>query len=304
MPLIKPPWLRKNLDLSALAPILEVQERLRLNTVCASAACPNRAECHSRRIAAFMINGNTCTRACAFCDVKTGRGEPLDPGEPARVAAAIAELGLRHTVITCVARDDLADGGASGFVRTLGAIRARCPGVTIEVLTSDFRGNAEALRAVVEAGPDIYNYNAECVKRLQPVVRRVATYERTLWLLRTVKRLAPGMLTKSGFMVGLGETAAEVQGLICDLRDAGIDILTIGQYLRPSLAHYPVHEYVHPDVFAEYAAYVRSIGIRHVAAGPYVRSSYLAEDLVAREGLLNRRQNGTGDALPALPASP
>ena len=235
-----------------------------------------------------MINGSVCTRACAFCDVPSGRGVPLDPGEPARVAEAVRELGLRHAVVTCVARDDLPDGGAAAFVKTIAAIRARCSGVTIEVLTSDFRGDPDALRAVVDAQPDIFNYNVECVKRLSPILRRVATYERTLWLLRTVKAWAPSRYTKSGFLVGFGETPGEVSALICDLAAAGVDILTIGQYLRPSLRHYPVQDYVHPDAFAKYAAYAKSVGIKYVAAGPYVRSSYLAEDLVLREGLFAR----------------
>ena len=250
----------------------------RLHTVCEEARCPNIFDCWNRRTATFMILGDVCTRACRFCAVTSGRPTELDLGEPLRVAGSVAELGLKHAVITSVDRDDLRDGGAGIFARTITAIRRRSPGTTIEVLTPDFQGNLESVETVVAAGPDIFNHNTETVPRLYARIRPKAVYANSLALLRHVKALAPHMVTKSGLMVGLGETADEVRTAMADLRVAACDTLTIGQYLQPTRTHLPVVEYVAPEMFAEYAKVGRELGFRHVAAGPFVRSSYHAED--------------------------
>jgi lipoic acid synthetase len=256
-----------------------VRER-RLHTVCEEARCPNIFDCWNRRTATFMILGDVCTRACRFCAVTSGRPTELDLGEPLRVADSVAELGLRHAVITSVDRDDLRDGGAEIFARTIRAIRRRSPGTSIEVLTPDFQGDREAVRTVVEAGPDIFNHNTETVPRLYARIRPRAVYERSLALLAQVKDLAPGMVTKSGVMVGLGETRDELLQVFRDMRTHGIDVLTIGQYLRPSQKHAEVDRYYRPEEFTELRQEAAAMGFAHVESGPLVRSSYHADEQI------------------------
>jgi lipoic acid synthetase len=279
----KPSWLRVRVPATpdSLAVARAVREH-RLNTVCHSAACPNLGECWSRGTATFMIGGSLCTRRCGFCNVPTGRPAPLDLGEPARVAEAVAELGLRFAVVTCVARDDLPDGGAGQMAATVRAIRARCPGTGIEVLIADYKGSEPALRSVLDAGPDVVNHNLETVERLTRKVRLSARYHRSLALLRRAAELAPGIPTKSGLMLGLGESDAELLRALQDLRAAGVRLLTLGQYLRPSPAHLPVERWVTPAAFDAWAARARGLGFEEVAAGPLVRSSYHAERLAGR----------------------
>lgn len=257
-----------------------------LHTVCESARCPNRRECFSRGTATFMILGDTCTRRCGFCAVATGRPEAIGSliQEPEFVARCVAEMHLRHVVITSVARDDLEDGGAGHFVRTIAAVRKRCSNTRIEILTPDFKGSAASIHAVLDAGPDVFNHNVETVERLTPRVRPQGKYTRSLAVLKEAKQYAPGILCKSGFMLGLGESAIEVQQLFRDLFDAGIDILTIGQYLQPTRLHLPVVEYVEPAEFESWREFGRSLGFRAVFAGPLVRSSYMAEHLA--DGLM------------------
>jgi lipoic acid synthetase len=250
---------------------------LGLNTVCESARCPNIGECFSRPTATFMIAGTRCTRRCGFCAVDTARPLPLDPDEPRRLAEASQRLGLQHVVVTAVARDDLADGGAAHFAATIRALRAEAPAARVEVLTPDFKGDPAALRVVLDAGPDVFNHNLETVRRLSPLVRPQASYERSLGVLAYAKRLAPHLRTKSGLMVGLGETASEIEAAMGDLRAVGCDLLTIGQYLQPTRRHLAVAEYVAPVIFDEYGRLGRALGFRHVASGPFVRSSYHAE---------------------------
>ncbi|MDX9708990.1 MAG: lipoyl synthase [Trichloromonas sp.] len=248
-----------------------------LNTVCRGAACPNQGECWSQGTASFMILGNRCTRGCTFCNV--GRGEPLPPApeEPARVAAAIAELGLKYAVVTSVTRDDLADGGAGQFVVLIQAVRRRAPDCRIELLIPDFAGDNDALARVVAAAPDLLGHNLETVPRLYADVRRGADYRRSLRLLAEARRLAPGLPLKSGLMAGLGETAEELTAVMADLRAAGCSLLTLGQYLAPSRRHHPVQRYLPPEEFAVLREKALSLGFIEVAAGPLVRSSYQAE---------------------------
>jgi len=279
----RPAWLRARVPVGAE---VEAMRRLvreqRLHTVCFSAACPNLGECWSRGTATFMIGGNHCTRRCGFCDVATARPLPLDPEEPERVAEAVARLGLRFAVVTCVARDDLPDGGAAQMAATVRAIRRRCPGTGVEVLASDYGGDERALRAVLEAAPDVFNHNLETVERLQRPVRPAASYARSLGVLRRARALRPGLPTKSGLMLGLGERPDELRAALRDLREAGVELLTLGQYLRPSPAHLPVERWVPPEEFDAWAAEARALGFAEVAAGPLVRSSYRAERLAAR----------------------
>ncbi len=249
----------------------------RLNTVCEEAGCPNIGECWSQRHATMMIMGDTCTRACGFCNVRTGRPDPLDGGEPARVADAVARLGLAHVVVTSVDRDDLDDGGAAHFAATIRAIRAAAPATTVEVLTPDFLRKTGALEVVVEARPDVFNHNLETVPRLYPAVRPGARYYQSLRLLDSVKRLDPTIFTKSGLMVGLGEQRPEILQVMDDLRVADVDFLTIGQYLQPSVKHVAVAEFVTPESFAEYSALARARGFLLVSASPLTRSSYHAD---------------------------
>ncbi len=249
-----------------------------LVTVCEEAACPNIGECWSQRHATMMVMGDTCTRACAFCNVRTGQPAALDDDEPRRVAEAVATLGLRHVVVTSVDRDDLADGGASHIAATVRAIRAAAPAATIEVLTPDFLRRPEAAATVVAARPDVFNHNVETVPRLYPTIRPGARYFQSLRLLDEVKRLEPAMFTKSGLMVGLGETRPEIGQVMDDLRIAGVDFVTLGQYLQPTPKHAAVSNYVTPDEFADYAALARAKGFLMVSATPLTRSSYHADD--------------------------
>lgn len=256
---------------------------LRLNTVCRSARCPNIFECYSRKVATFLILGSQCTRGCAFCNIGQGHPEPVDPDEPARVSEAVGRLGLRHVVVTSVTRDDLPDGGAAHFAAVLRRIRADHPGLSAEVLIPDFQGDEQALELVLAEEPDVLNHNLETVPELYPRIRPQAVYGRSLALLRWAKNRAPEVSTKSGIMVGLGETDEQVRGVLRDLREAACDIVTVGQYMRPSRAHPEVERYVHPDVFEEYAAFGRSLGVPHMFCAPLVRSSYNAELFARRD---------------------
>jgi lipoic acid synthetase len=252
---------------------------LKLETVCENARCPNRPECYSRRTATFMVLGNVCTRPCGFCSVPRGDALDVEDDEPQRVAEAAYRLGLKHVVITSVTRDDLADGGAEHFYQCVVAVRQRT-GAVVEVLTPDFLGNVAAIDRVVAARPEVFNHNLETVPRLYKKVRGRADYQRSLDLLDHVKRSAPEIITKSGLMLGLGETIDELFDVIADLRDIGCDVLTLGQYLAPTLKHIPVARYVPPEEFNDIAAAARLLGFRQVAAGPFVRSSYHAEEMV------------------------
>ena len=251
---------------------------LNLHTVCESAQCPNRWECWSSGTATFMIAGDRCTRACGFCAVTTAKPFALEADEPERVAQAILRLKLKHVVITAVARDDLKDGGAAHFARTINCVRAAQPDLVIEVLTPDFHAKEECLQAVAEAGPDIFNHNLETVERLTSAVRSRAKYRTSLNVLRRMKEIAPHINTKSGLMLGLGEQEDELLTAMDDLRAANVEVLTLGQYLRPSAQHLPVVAYVHPDKFEEYKRVGYEKGFTYVASGPLVRSSYHAAD--------------------------
>lgn len=281
-----PEWLRLRLPTTAgFARTRSLLGDLRLHTVCESARCPNHWECWSRGTATFMIGGDRCTRACGFCAVDTSKPLPLDPDEPARVAEATGRMRLRHVVITAVARDDLPDGGAAHFRRTIEAVRAAVPGVVIEVLTPDFNDRDDALDTVFAAAPAVFNHNLETVRRLTPSVRHRATYDRSLSVLRKARQRGPaGMHTKSGLMVGLGETPEEVALAMDDLRAVGCDILTVGQYLQPTRQHLPVVEFVPPAQFETYARWARQRGFIHVASGPLVRSSYHADEFSGGAG--------------------
>jgi lipoic acid synthetase len=301
----KPEWLRVPVRSGGnLRAVRELLRNQHLHTVCEEAGCPNRMECFSSRTATFMILGDICTRDCRFCGVHSGSPAPPDPGEPRRLAEAVRELGLKHVVVTSVTRDDLPDGGAGHFAAVVRQVRALCgpggspgedavpeangspgddaapgQGVTIELLVPDFLGTEEALETVVETAPEIINHNLETVPRLYPAVRAQAEYGRSLQLLARVKRINPAVYTKSGIMVGLGETAAEVEAVMDDLRGVGCDFLTIGQYLPPSNDHYPLSEYVHPDTFRDYRRIAYEKGFSFVAADPLVRSSYRAAEV-------------------------
>lgn len=261
--------------------IKEVEGMMRnknLHTVCESARCPNLPECWSKKTATFMILGDTCTRSCGFCAIKVGRGEELDPFEPANVARVASDLGLKHIVVTSVARDDLKDEGASQFAQTIRAIHNKNPHVIVEVLTPDFKAKRELVKVVTDAFPEIYNHNVETIERLSTVVRPQAKYRRSLQLLEMVKELDPRIYTKSGIMLGLGETRDEVLTTLKDLRAVGCDAVTIGQYLRPTMKHLPVAEYIHPTEFKEYEKIGEDLGFAFVASGPFIRSSYNAID--------------------------
>jgi len=274
-----PSWLRRPLPTApAYAATRHLLATLRLHTVCESAQCPNHWECWSRGTATFMIGGDRCTRACGFCAVTTAKPLPLDPDEPARVAEASRRLGLNHVVVTSVARDDLPDGGAAHFARTIAALRSLVPSIVIEVLTPDFNDRDDAIDTVLEARPQVFNHNLETVRRLTPSVRSRATYERSLSVLRKAKtRGAPGLRTKSGLMLGLGETEAEVLEALTDLRAARCDLLTLGQYLQPTRRHLPVVKFVPPERFAALGEQARAVGFLHVSSAPEVRSSYHAD---------------------------
>jgi lipoic acid synthetase len=278
----RPDWLRVRYQQTPeLENLLELVRTEKLHTVCQSAACPNLGECWSHGTATFMIAGNLCTRACGFCDVATGRPGPLDPGEPERVARAIARLGLRFAVVTAVARDDLADGGAEHFARTVAAIRTHAPGCRVELLIPDLKGSVEALETVLAASPDVLNHNLETVERLQRPVRKAGRYDRSLAVLANAARLRPDVPTKTGLMLGLGETDDEVRQTLRDVRAHGCRLLTLGQYLAPSPAHLPVARWVSPKEFDGWADFARGLGFDEVFSGPLVRSSYRAEKLAA-----------------------
>lgn len=282
----KPRWLRAPLGGGErYRKVKATLGALRLHTVCEGAGCPNAGECWSAGTATFLLMGPACTRGCRFCDVPTAaRPPPLDPGEPARVAAAVAELGLDYAVLTSVDRDDLPDGGAAHFAEAIRRVKA-LGGPRVEALTPDFRGDAGALRVVAEAAPDVLGQNLETVRRLTPTVRDPRSgYDRTLEVLAWVRREFPGLLTKSSLLLGLGETAEEVSGALRDLRAAGVELLTLGQYLRPSPRQLPVAEWIPPERFAALEAEAYGLGFRFVASGPLVRSSYrAAEQFVRRE---------------------
>ena len=274
----KPAWIRVKAPTSPI--YRETQALMRehkLVTVCEEAACPNIGECWSQRHATMMIMGETCTRACSFCNVATGIPKALDTDEPRRVGDAVAKLGLQHVVVTSVDRDDLADGGAEHFAETIRAIRAASPGTTIEILTPDFLRKDGALEVVVAARPDVFNHNLETVPALYPTIRPGARYYHSLRLLDRVKQLDPSIFTKSGIMVGLGEEKIEVQQVMDDLRSAEVDFLTIGQYLQPTVKHAAVDRFVTPDEFADYAKVARGKGFLLVSATPLTRSSYHAD---------------------------
>ena len=275
-----PSWMRRPLTAPGRsAEVSAMLDELELNTVCRSAKCPNRGECYASGTATFMVLGTRCTRNCRFCAVDPERPLPPDAGEPERLAEAAERMGLRHVVVTMVTRDDLPDGGAGHVVATIEALRGRIPGVRVEVLVSDFGGDTASIDAVALARPDVFNHNVETVPRLYPEVRPQADYARSLAVLSRVGEVAPGVPTKSGLMVGLGEEPEEVEEVLADLRAAGVEIVTIGQYLRPSAAHLPVAEFVEPAVFERYAAAARDLGFGGVASAPFVRSSYHAGEV-------------------------
>jgi lipoic acid synthetase len=293
----KPDWIRVKAPVSkGFQQTQALMRELNLNTVCEEAACPNIGECWTKKHATVMILGDVCTRACAFCNVKTGMPRRVDPLEPAHVAAAAARLGLEHIVVTSVDRDDLADGGAGQFVKVIEALRRETPGTTIEILTPDFRGKMRAaVEAIVAAGPDVYNHNLETVPRLYPTIRPGARYYASLRLLEEVKAHDPALFTKSGVMLGLGEARLEVHQVMDDMRSADVDFLTMGQYLQPTPKHARVEEFVSPQTFDAYGAVARAKGFLQVASSPLTRSSYHAgEDFAqmkaARAAKLAKRQ--------------
>lgn len=278
-----PKWLKRPLPQAGMQFTSDVIADLRLETVCESAKCPNRTECWSQQTATFMILGNVCTRPCGFCSVLKGKTETVQQDEPGRVAEAAARLGLKYVVITSVTRDDLVDGGANHFYECVLAVRERT-GAKVEVLTPDFRGDRNAIHRVIQSRPDVFNHNTETVPRLYERVRRNAEYRRTLDLLLQVKDEAPEMPTKSGLMLGLGETREELLEVCSDLRSVGVDMLTLGQYLQPTAEHLPVERYVSPEEFDEIGVQMRRLGFSMVASGPFVRSSYHAGEMA---GVLN-----------------
>ncbi len=280
VPLSRPPWLKVRLqDWHSFKRTEDIVELHGLNTVCFSAHCPNIAECWGRGTATLMLLGNTCTRRCGFCAVLSGKPAEFDPHEPKRVAQAVKDMGLKFAVLTSVARDDLPDGGASIFAESIREIRRTCPGVGVEVLIPDLQGNDEHLDVVFDAQPDVLNHNVETVRRLQRLVRPSAAYARSLYVLR--RATEKGLVAKSGLMLGLGETDDEVRETIRDLRDHGVRMLTVGQYLRPDDDHLPVARYATPEQFEALGAYARSLGFEHVESAPLVRSSYHAEEAPA-----------------------
>lgn len=276
-----PQWLKKKLGpASALHRMKSDLRRHGLHTVCEEASCPNIGECWSAGTATFMILGDICTRHCGFCDVQAGQPRPIDPDEPRHVAEMVSRLGLHHVVITCVARDDLADRGAGQFVRCIQSVREQNPATRIEILTTDFSGVDEAIYTVLLAKPDVFNHNIETVRRLTSRVRHRAGYEESLHFLATLKERQPGQVTKSGLMLGLGESHEEIIQCLEDLRAVDCDLLTIGQYLQPAARNLPVVDYITPERFADYGRTAETMGFRSVASGPFVRSSYYAEKMV------------------------
>ena len=270
-----PPWIKARIPSGeGYFGLRELVHRLGLHTVCESASCPNIGECWNQRALTIMILGGICTRSCQFCDVPTGRPAPPDPDEPRRVAEVLAQLDLAHTVITCVDRDDLADGGAAHWAATLEAIHARCPGLTVEALTGDFQGDTAGVDVVLAARPDVFAHNLETVPRLSRQVRVQARYDRSYAVLAHAR--SRGAVVKTGLMLGLGEEVSEVHAVLGELAALGVHIVTLGQYLAPSRSHLPVARYLHPDEFAALRAHALSLGIPHVESGPLVRSSYHA----------------------------
>ncbi len=272
----KPAWLKVKMPKGrAFTEVSHLIKDNELVTVCQEAMCPNRGECWSHGTATFMLCGEVCTRACGFCATRTAKPKPLDPDEPRKVAEAVAHMKLNHTVVTMVTRDDLPDGAAAHIAAAIRAIRKASPSTVIEVLTSDFNGNEDALAAVMDARPHIFNHNLETVERLSPIVRFRAKYRQSLHVLQRAAEMAPGMVvTKSGIMLGLGETREEIARTMDDLREHGVTVLTMGQYLRPSPRHLPVMEYIRPEVFEELRGLALSKGFLHVASGPLIRSSH------------------------------
>ncbi len=286
-----PRWLKRPLPQAGMAYTSDVIQDLKLETVCESAKCPNRTECWSQQTATFMIAGNVCTRPCGFCSVPKGKTERLEVDEPERVAEAARRLGLKYVVLTSVTRDDLADGGAEHWYRTVVAVR-ELTGAQVEVLTPDFLGNRQAISRVIESRPDVFNHNTETVPRLYHRVRRNANYQRTLDLLKQVKDEAPQMPTKSGLMLGLGETLDELMDVFADLRAVDCDLLTLGQYLQPTPDHLPVERYLPPEEFDQIGEMARRLGFRMVASGPFVRSSYHAGEMsLQMDASLHRSSN-------------
>lgn len=277
----RPSWFKKKLPkMESVEKTINTIEQKYINTVCDGADCPNRNECYANKTVTFMILGNTCTRNCRFCAVTSGCGEEIDSLEPLHVAQACNELGLRHVVVTSVTRDDLPDGGASQFAQTVLEIRKLNPDTVIELLIPDFQGDIDALESVITSKPEILNHNIETVPSLYTRVRPQAEYRRSIDLLGKAKEINPDILTKTGIMLGLGETENELLQVFNDLRKVGCDILTLGQYLPPTTNHYPLHEYIHPDAFKRYEQIAYSKGFRYVASGPLVRSSYMAGEAI------------------------
>lgn len=274
----KPEWLKVSFNNEAVEGVALLMRDLKLNTVCKEANCPNLGECYSKKTATFMIMGSQCTRNCRFCNVTSGKPQPLDPDEPLHLAEAVERLGLEHVVITQVTRDDLPDGGAAHMAETVRQVKKRCPGVTIEVLISDLLGNREALTVLLGSNPDVLNHNVEMAARLYPMIRPQAKYQRSLQILADSKAIAPHILTKTGFMIGLGETDQEISELMQDVRSTGCDILTISQYLQPSVEHWPLDRFVEPAGFDRLKAEAMAMGFRYVASSPLVRSSYRAQE--------------------------
>ena len=277
-----PEWVRQpRTHYQSLHDLKVELRRLRLHTVCESARCPNIHECFHRGAATFMIMGNVCTRSCSFCAVPRGRPEPLDPEEPANVARVAARMGLRYVVITSVNRDELPDGGSAHFAATVNEVKRALPEARVEVLTPDFCGDLDAVARVLDAGPHVFNHNVETVPRLYRRVRPQAKYEQSLRVLEFARRRSGAVVTKSGLMVGLGEHPDEVERLLSDLREASVDVVTIGQYLQPTRRHLPVAEFVSPEAFERYREYGLRLGFRAVFSGPLVRSSYMADVVAA-----------------------
>jgi lipoyl synthase len=280
-----PDWARKGSPLAPGArPVRVLLRRSSLHTVCEEARCPNLGECFSRGTATFMLLGDRCTRRCGYCSVTTARPLPPDQDEPRRVAEAASRMGLRHVVLTSVDRDDLDDGGARHFATTVREVRRAAPGAAVEVLTPDFKGDRASLATVLDAGPEVFNHNVETAPRLFPTLRRQGSYTLSLELLAAAKALSPAQTTKSGLMVGLGERDDEVVSVLADLAAVGVDIVTIGQYLRPSLRHEPVHRYVTPAAFSGFESHARSLGVPTVYSGVFVRSSFNAEEVYRAGG--------------------
>lgn len=278
----KPVWLNKRFEYKKHKEMGELLRELNLNTICREAMCPNISECYSKGVATFLILGDICTRSCKFCAVKKGSPRDVDRDEPRRIVDAIRRLNLNYVVITSVTRDDLEDGGASNFVEVVHNIRRELKGVKVELLIPDFKGNEVALRKVIDAKPDVLAHNVETVPRLYKEIRPGADYARSLRVLKLVKEYDKKIYTKSGIMLGLGEEEEEVLEVLSDLRKAGCDFLSIGQYLSPSKAHFPVRQYLKPEKFAYYKEKAHGMGFLYVASGPYVRSSYLASEYLAR----------------------